>query len=117
MAARQLISSECKCAEWPRVRIEVVHAGNDVNLPGLATTGTPTRHVNLNYFPEALRNIAHVLTVFANCANMFGNVAQRRRDPKTQRFPRRAFASRLCRCPRLFPFLPLRPLQREAGSG
>ena len=53
---RQLISSECKyaCAERPRVVIEVIPAGNDVNLPGLATTETPTRHVNLNYFSEAV---------------------------------------------------------------
>ena len=29
-------------------------AGNDVNLPGLATTATLTRHVNLNYFSEAV---------------------------------------------------------------
>ena len=34
--------------------IEVSHAGNDVNLPGLATTETLTRHVNLNYFSEAV---------------------------------------------------------------
>jgi len=33
--------------------IEVIHAGNDVNLPGLAATETLTRHVNLNYFSEA----------------------------------------------------------------
>jgi hypothetical protein len=32
--------------------IAVIHAGNDVNLPGLATT--LTRHVNLNYFSEAV---------------------------------------------------------------
>jgi hypothetical protein len=53
---RQLISSECKyaCAERPRVVIEVIPAGNDVNLPGLATTETLTRHVNLNYFSEAV---------------------------------------------------------------
>jgi hypothetical protein len=29
-------------------------ASNDVNLPGLATTETLTRHVNLNYFSEAV---------------------------------------------------------------
>ena len=29
-------------------------AGNDVNLPGLATTETLTRHFNLNYFSEAV---------------------------------------------------------------
>jgi hypothetical protein len=34
--------------------IEVIPAGNDVNLPGLATTETLTRHVNLNYFSEAV---------------------------------------------------------------
>jgi len=33
--------------------IEIIPAGNDVKLPGLATTETLTRHVNLNYFPEA----------------------------------------------------------------
>src|SRR3981189_79798 len=53
---RQLISSECKyaCAERPRVVIEAIPASNDVNLPGLATTETLTRHVNLNYFSEAV---------------------------------------------------------------
>ena len=34
--------------------IEVIHAGNDVNLPGLATTKTVAQHVNLNYFSEAV---------------------------------------------------------------
>jgi hypothetical protein len=34
--------------------IEVIHAGNDVNPPGLATTETLTEHVNLNYFSEAV---------------------------------------------------------------
>jgi hypothetical protein len=34
--------------------IEVIPAGNDVNLPGLATTETLTRRVNLNYFSEAV---------------------------------------------------------------
>jgi hypothetical protein len=34
--------------------IEGIPAGNDVNLPGLATTETLTRHVNLNYFSEAV---------------------------------------------------------------
>jgi len=48
------ISSECKCAERARVVIEVIHAGNDVNPPGLATTETLTQHVNLNYFSEAV---------------------------------------------------------------
>ena len=33
--------------------IEAIPASNDVNLPGLATTETLTRHVNLNYFSEA----------------------------------------------------------------
>ena len=33
---------------------EVIHAGNDVNPPVLATTETLTRHVNLNYFSEAV---------------------------------------------------------------
>src|SRR5258708_7498331 len=53
---RQLISSECKypCAERPRVVIEAIPASNDVNLPGLATTETLTRHVNLNYFSQAV---------------------------------------------------------------
>jgi hypothetical protein len=32
--------------------IEAIPASNDVNLPGLATTETLTRHVNLNYFSE-----------------------------------------------------------------
>src|SRR4030088_3491106 len=49
-------SSECKyaCAERPGVVIEAIPASNDVNLPGLATTETLTRHVNLNYFSEAV---------------------------------------------------------------
>ena len=34
--------------------IEAIHAGNDVNPPGLATTETLTQHVNLNYFSEAV---------------------------------------------------------------
>ena len=34
--------------------IEAIPASNDVNLPGLATTETLTRHVNLNYFSEAV---------------------------------------------------------------
>ena len=34
--------------------IEVIPAGNDVNLLGLATTETVTQHVNLNYFSEAV---------------------------------------------------------------
>lgn len=34
--------------------IEVIHAGNDVNLPGLATTEMLTRRLNLNYFSEAV---------------------------------------------------------------
>src|SRR6266478_4960319 len=53
---RQLISSECKyaCAERPRAVIEAIPASNDVNLPGLTTTETLTRHVNLNYFSEAV---------------------------------------------------------------
>jgi len=34
--------------------IEASPASNDVNLPGLATTETQTRHVNLNYFSEAV---------------------------------------------------------------
>src|SRR5258708_38789797 len=52
----QLISAESKsaCAERPRVVIEAIPASNDVNLPGLATTETLTRHVNLNYFSEAV---------------------------------------------------------------
>ena len=29
-------------------------ASNDANLPGLATTETLTRHVNLNYFSDAV---------------------------------------------------------------
>src|SRR6266849_8287984 len=37
-----------------RVVIEAIPASNDVNLPGLATTETLTRHVNLNYFSEAV---------------------------------------------------------------
>ena len=36
------------------VVIEAIPASNDVNLPGLATTETLTRHVNLNYFSEAV---------------------------------------------------------------
>ena len=34
--------------------IEAIPASNDVNLPGLATTETLTRHVNLNYFSKAV---------------------------------------------------------------
>jgi hypothetical protein len=34
--------------------IEAIPASNDVNLPGLATTETLTRPVNLNYFSEAV---------------------------------------------------------------
>jgi len=34
--------------------IEAIPASNDVNLPGLAATETLTRHVNLNYFSEAV---------------------------------------------------------------
>jgi len=34
--------------------IEAIHAGNNINLPGLATTETVTQHVNLNYFSEAV---------------------------------------------------------------
>ncbi len=34
--------------------IEAIPASNDVNLPGLATTETLTRHVNLNYFSQAV---------------------------------------------------------------
>ena len=34
--------------------IEAIPASDDVNLPGLATTETLTRHVNLNYFSEAV---------------------------------------------------------------
>ena len=34
--------------------IEAILASNDVNLPGLATTETLTRQVNLNYFSEAV---------------------------------------------------------------
>jgi len=34
--------------------IEAIPASNDVKLPGLATTETLTRHVNLNYFSEAV---------------------------------------------------------------
>src|SRR4030095_15135774 len=34
-------------APRPRVVIEVIHAGNDANLSGLATTETLTQHVNL----------------------------------------------------------------------
>ncbi len=34
--------------------IEAIPASNDVNLPGLATTETLTRHVNLNCFSEAV---------------------------------------------------------------
>jgi hypothetical protein len=34
--------------------IEGIPASNDVNLPGLATTETLTRHINLNYFSEAV---------------------------------------------------------------
>ena len=34
--------------------VEAIPASNDVNLPGLATTETLTRHVNLNYFSEAV---------------------------------------------------------------
>jgi hypothetical protein len=34
--------------------IEAIPASNDVNLPGLATTETLTRHVNLNYFSAAV---------------------------------------------------------------
>jgi len=34
--------------------IEAIPASDDVNLPGLATTQTLTRHVNLNYFSEAV---------------------------------------------------------------
>jgi hypothetical protein len=34
--------------------IEVIHAGNDVDPPGLATTETLTQNVNLNYFSEAV---------------------------------------------------------------
>ena len=34
--------------------IAAIPASNDVNLPGLATTETLTRHVNLNYFSEAV---------------------------------------------------------------
>jgi len=47
--------------------IEVSHAGNDVKLPGLATTETLTRHVNLNYFSELqlLSKPSH-LTSYAN---------------------------------------------------
>ena len=38
--------------------IEAIPASNDVNLPGLATTETLTRHVNLNYFSELCRGKA-----------------------------------------------------------
>ena len=34
--------------------IEAIPARDDVNLPGLATSETLTRHVNLNYFSEAV---------------------------------------------------------------
>jgi len=42
------------CREGHAVVIEAIPASNDVNLPGLATTETLTRHVNLNYFSEAV---------------------------------------------------------------
>jgi hypothetical protein len=38
--------------------IEAIPASNDVNLPGLATTETLTRHVNLITFPKLCRGKA-----------------------------------------------------------
>jgi hypothetical protein len=52
--AAYFIGMQYACADRPRVVIEAIPASNDVNLPGLATTETLTRHVNLNYFSEAV---------------------------------------------------------------
>src|SRR5712664_2630565 len=52
--AAYFIGMQIRMSERPRVVIEAIPASNDVNLPGLATTETLTRHVNLNYFSEAV---------------------------------------------------------------
>ncbi len=53
--------------------IEVIPAGNDVNLLGLATTETLTRHVNLNYFSEAVSWEGEARLADANSWRITGN--------------------------------------------
>ena len=53
--------------------IEVIHAGNDVNPPGLATTETLTQHVNLNYFSEAVSSEVKARLADADSWRITGN--------------------------------------------
>jgi hypothetical protein len=52
--AAYFIGMQIRMRREARVGIEAIPASNDVNQPGLATTETLTRHVNLNYFSEAV---------------------------------------------------------------
>jgi hypothetical protein len=52
--AAYIIGMQIRMRREATSREEVIPTGNDVNLPGLATTETLTRHVNLNYFSEAV---------------------------------------------------------------
>ena len=51
--------------------IEAIPASNDVNLPGLATTETLTRHVNLNYFSEAVSVSIQTTERYLGCKQRF----------------------------------------------